>query len=148
MSDLLFLDDLAPGQSFTTDSYEMTLEAIVAFAREFDPQPFHLDAAAAEASFFGRLAASGWHTAAVSMRLLITSGPQMAGGMIGAGGELAWPQPTWPGDVLRVVSTIEAVKPSRSRPDRGMILMRNETRNQRDEVVQLFRPHVVALRRP
>ncbi len=143
----LYLEDIAVGQRFVSGEATLTADAIKAFAAEFDPQPFHLDEAAAAASFFGGLAASGWHTAALTMRLLVECMP-IAGGVIGAAGELAWPRPTRPGDVLRVVSTVEKVTPSRSRPERGMITTRNETFNQNGEVVQLFVVNVMVLRRP
>lgn len=143
----LYLEDIEVGRQFVSREAVITAEAIKAFAAEFDPQSFHLDEAAAAASFFGGLAASGWHTAALTMRLLVECMP-LAGGVIGAGGELRWPAPTRPGDVLRVVSTVEAVTPSRSRPERGMITTRNETLNQRDEVVQSFLVNVMVRRRP
>src|SRR4051794_24101697 len=130
MADALHLDDLHEGQRFESASLEVTAADIKDFARLFDPQPFHLDEAAAEGTFFAGLAASGWHTAAATMRLLVASLP-IAGGVIGAGGEVSWPRPTRPGDVLRVVSIIETVTPSRSRPDRGTIVLRSETRNQK-----------------
>ena len=136
--DRLYLDDFHVGQRFTSATHRMDTEEIKTFARQFDPQPFHLDEAAAKSSMFGGLVASGWHTAAISMRLQVESGLPIAGGMIGIGGEMSWPQPTRPGDVLRVVSEIMEVTPSRSRPDRGVVRVRSETRNQRDEVVQIL----------
>jgi len=148
MAERLYLDDLAVGQIFTSPSREITAEAIKAFARDFDPQPFHTDEAAAEGSFFGGLAASGWHTAALTMRLLVDGGLPLAEGSIGAGGEIRWPQATRPGDVLTVTSTIEAIRPSRSRTDRGMVTVRSETRNQRGETVQVLVSTVIAFRRP
>jgi acyl dehydratase len=143
----LYLDDLAVGQRFASRSHAVDEAAIKAFATTYDPQPFHLDEAAAASSLFGGLAASGWHTAAVTMRLLVGSVP-LAGGVIGAGGEIAWPRPTRPGDVLTVVSEVLEVTPSRSRPDRGMVLLRSETRNQRGEVVQTLTARLVVPRRP
>lgn len=143
----LYLDDLAVGQRFETDRYTVSEAQIKAFAREFDPQPFHLDDAAARASLFEGLAASGWHTAAITMRLLVDRGIP-AGGLIGAGAEIAWPRPTRPGDTLQVHSEIVEVSPSRSRPDRGLVVVRNETRNQRGEVVQAFTGKLVVFRRP
>ena len=136
--DRLYLDDFHVGQRFTSATHRMDTEEIKAFARQFDPQPFHLDEAAAKDSMFGGLVASGWHTAAISMRLQVESGLPIAGGMIGIGGEISWPRPTRPGDVLRVVSEIKEVTRSRSRPDRGMVRVRSETHNQRDEVVQIL----------
>jgi acyl dehydratase len=143
----LYLDDLHVGQRFTSATHAVDAEQITAYARQFDPQPFHLDAEAAKATLFGGLAASGWHTMAMTMRLLVDAGLPLAGGIIGAGAEIAWPQPTRPGDVLRVVSEIEEITPSRSRPDRGMVRVRSETRNQRDEVVQVLTSKLIVPRR-
>src|SRR5262249_28666553 len=134
----LYLEDFHVGQRFVSATHAMETEGIKAFARQFDPQPFHLDEEAARQSLFGGLVASGWHTAAISMRLQVESGLPIAGGMIGIGGEMSWPRPTRPGDILKVVSEVEEVMPSRSRPDRGTIRVRSETRNQRDEVVQIL----------
>ena len=142
----LYLEDLHVGQTFTTGSITVTAEAIKAFAREYDPQPFHLDEAAAQASLFGGLAASGWHTAALSMRLLVDGLP-IAGGLIGVGGETTWPRPTRPGDTLTVHIEVLEITPSRSRPDRGMVRTRNETRNQHGEAVQISTLGMVVWRR-
>ncbi|MBP7242623.1 MaoC family dehydratase [Amaricoccus sp.] len=147
MTGRLHLEDLHEGQRFVSAGRTLTAEEIIAFARDYDPQPFHTDEAAAAGSFFGGLVASGWHTAAVTMRLLTESLP-FAGGVIGAGGDLSWPGPTRPGDALHVETTVEKVTPSRSRPDRGMASLRIETRNQRGEIAQLFRVNVIAFRRP
>ena len=144
----LYLDDFQVGQRFTSGSHTMTEAEIKAFAGQFDPQPFHLDAAAAEKSFFGGLVASGWHTASATMRLLVEGGIPIAGGVIGAGGELTWPRPTRPGDTLHVESEILEVKPSRSRPDRGMVTVRSETKNQNGEPVQIMTSRLVVPRRP
>lgn len=145
--DGLYLDDLAVGQRFETATYTVSAEQIKAYARQFDPQPFHLDEQAARASLFEGLAASGWHTAAITMRLLVERGIP-AGGLIGAGAEIAWPRPTRPGDTLRVHGEIVEISPSRSRPDRGLVVVRNETRNQRGEVVQAFTGKLIVFRRP
>jgi acyl dehydratase len=134
----LYLEDLAVGRRFTSATHVIDAAQIKAFAGQFDPQPFHLDEETAKGTLFAGLAASGWHTAAITMRLLVESGLPLAGGIIGAGGEVSWPRPTRPGDVLRVVSEIEQVTPSRSRADRGTVRVRGETRNQRDEVVQVL----------
>ena len=131
----LFLEDLHPGQRFTSGSHTVDEAQIKTFAQQFDPQPFHLDDEAAKGSFFAGLAASGWHTAAITMRLQVESGLPISGGIIGAGGELNWPRPTRPGDILHVESEVLEVKPSRSRPDRGMVTVRSETLNQRREAV-------------
>ena len=144
----LYLDDLEVGQRFTSGSHPIDEAQIKAFARQFDPQPFHLDDEAAKDTLFGSLVASGWHTAAITMRLLVDGGLPLASGVIGAGGEISWPRPTRPGDILTVTSVIEEITPSRSRPDRGIVRVRSETRNQRDEVVQVLMPRLVVLRRP
>ncbi|MEJ8849724.1 MaoC family dehydratase [Variovorax rhizosphaerae] len=144
----LYLDDLKVGDRFASEGHEIDAEQIKAFAKLFDPQLFHTDEEAAKNSFFGGLAASGWHTAAITMRLLVTSGLPLADGIIGAGGQLSWPHPTRPGDVLRVETEVMEIVPSRSRPDRGMVTMRCETRNQRGEVLQHFLPKLVVMRRP
>lgn len=143
----LYLDDLQVGQRFTSHAHMISAEQIKAFAEEFDPQPFHLDADAAKQSLFAGLAASGWHTAAMTMRLLVQAGLPLAGGIIGAGGELSWPKPTRPGDILTVSSEVLEIVPSRSRPDRGTVTVRSETRNQRDEVVQILLARLIVPRR-
>lgn len=144
----LYLEDLSPGQRFTARPVEVTPEDIKRFAAEYDPQPFHLDEAAAAAHpMFQGLAASGWHTAALTMRMIVDAIGDLGWGVIGAGGDLQWPRPTRPGDRLRVVIEVLEVTPSRSRPDRGMALMRNTTLNQRDEEVQIFTVRVLVPRR-
>ncbi|MBV9753423.1 MAG: MaoC family dehydratase [Hyphomicrobiales bacterium] len=142
----LYLEDLSIGQKFASRSQTIDAEAIKAYAREFDPQPFHLAEDEAKKSLFGGLAASGWHTASLTMSLIVESVP-LAGGVIGTGGELAWPRPTRPGDTLRVVTEVLEITPSRSRPDRGMIIMCSTTLNQHEEAVQVFTPKVVVQRR-
>lgn len=142
----VFFDDLHVGQQFVSRDYALDVADIKAFASQFDPQPFHLDPEAATRTFFGGLAASGWHTAAITMRLLVESVP-LAGGLIGSGGEVQWPRPTRPGDVLTVTSTIVELVPSRSRPDRGAVHLRSETRNQRGEIAQVLNARLVARRR-
>jgi acyl dehydratase len=145
---LLYLDDLQAGQRFTTGSHLMTAAQIKEFAAQFDPQPFHLSEEAAQHSLFGALAASGWHTAAITMRLLVTTGPRLAGGVIGASGEIKWPLPTRPGDRLHVESEVVAVRSSRSRPERGIVTLRSATHNQHGKVVQLMSANLVVARRP
>ena len=130
-------DELSPGDRFETASHSLDSPQITAFARSFDPQPFHLGEDTARESFFGRQVASGWHTAALTMRLLVETRP-FVGGIVGGAAEVKWPRPTFPGDTLRVVAEVVEVVPSRSRPDRGMVVVRAETLNQRDEVVQLL----------
>src|SRR5436190_12006657 len=143
----LYLDDLVVGQRFTSRAHVVDATAIKAFARQFDPQPFHLDEETAKRAFFGELVASGWHTAAITMRLLVETGLPLAGGIVGAGGEVSWPKPTRPGDVLTVTSQIEEITPSRSRLDRGTLRVRSETWNQRDEVVQVLIARLIVPRR-
>ena len=145
---LLYLEDFAVGQRFTTANYLLEAAAIMAFAAQFDPQPFHLSDAAARSSLFGGLAASGWHTAAVTMRLLVDSGPRLAGGVIGADAAVRWPKPTRPGDVLHVESEVVSITPSRSRPERGMMVLRSDTYTQRGELVQTLTANLVIQRRP
>jgi acyl dehydratase len=144
----LYLEDLRVGQRFASATHAVTVDEIKAFARQFDPQPFHLDEVAASATLLGGLAASGWHTAALTMRLLVGGGAPIAGGVIGVGVELAWPRPVRPGDVLQVASEILEITPSRSKPDRGIVALRSETRNQRGEAVQVMTSKLVVPRRP
>ena len=143
----LCLDDLLVGQRFTSRTHVIDAAQIKAFARQFDPQPFHLDEDTAKDTLFAGLVASGWHTAAITMKLMVESGLPLAGGIIGAGGELAWPKPTRPGDTLQVESEIVEITPSRSRPDRGMARVRSLTRNQRNEVVQELTAKLIVPRR-
>jgi acyl dehydratase len=143
----LTLDEVTPGQRFTSASHIIDVDQIKAFAKEFDPQPFHLDEEAAKVTFFGGLAASGWHVAAITMKLLVGDVAPFAGGVIGAGAEISWPKPTRPGDVLTVESEVLDVTPSRSRPDRGMVTLRSETRNQRGEVAQVLTAKLMVPRR-
>lgn len=145
---LLYLEDIQVGQRFASLSHALDVAQIKAFAAQFDPQPFHLDEAAADASFFGGLAASGWHTASITMRLLVTGSLQIAGGVIGAGVALDWPRPTRPDDVLRVESEVVEVTPSRSKPDRGLVSLQTTTLNQRDEVLQRMQAKLLVFRRP
>lgn len=144
---LYFLDDLAVGQRFNSGTYALTEDKIIAFAAEYDPQPFHLDKKAAAATLFKGLAASGWHTAAITMRLLNDGGAPLAGGIIGAGGQIEWPRPTRPGDVLQVVSEVVQIIPSRSKPQQGLVVLRCETLNQHEEVLQTLTAKLVVPRR-
>jgi acyl dehydratase len=146
--DVLYLDDMQVGQKFTSGTYLMSEDRIKQFAAEFDPQPFHLDEAAAQASVFKGLAASGWHTAAVAMRLLVTGGLPFAAGAIGMGGEIEWPRPTRPGDILQVESEIVEIIPSRSKPNQAIIKVRSTTKNQKAEPVQIFTAKILAFKRP
>ena len=144
-----YLEDFAVGQKYPAGSHRITSEEIKAFAASFDPQPFHLDEEAAGKTFFKGLAASGWHTAALTMKLLVTGSLEPAGGIIGAGfEEFRWPAPVRPGDELRVESEILEVRPSQSRPTQGLIKVRTTTYNQRGEAVQVFVGSLVVPRRP
>lgn len=142
----LFFEDLLVGESFMSGSYEMTQERILSFASEFDPQPFHTDPDAAQETFFAGLAASGWHTCAVTMRLLVESVP-VAGGLIGAGSEISWPRAVRPGDLLRVTTTIRELAASKSKPDRGFAVLESITLNQDDAVCQTTVSRVLVFRR-
>ena len=144
----LYFDDLKVGDTFTTGTYEVSAADIKRFAAEFDPQPFHLDDELARGTMFAGLAASGWHTAAITMRLLVSGGPKLANGVLGAGGEIEWKIPTRPGDVLHVESEVVELIPSRSRPDRGMLVLRSRTINQHGEVVQALTAKLIVSRRP
>jgi acyl dehydratase len=145
---LLYLDDFEVGKRLKTGTVVVTAAEIKEFAARFDPQPFHLDDADAKESVFGELVASGWHTAALVMRLLVDGEMKVAGGLIGLGGELTWPRPTKPGDVLRVESEVLEVKPSRSRPDSGVVKIRNTALNQNGEAVQIFIVNMLVPRKP
>jgi acyl dehydratase len=147
LAERIYLDDLSVGTTFRSREHLLDAEQIVAFAQQFDPQPFHLDEEAASNSFFQGLAASGWHTAAITMRLLVESVP-FAQGVIGAGGELFWPKPTRPGDVLHVESTVLEIIPSRSKPNQAIVPTEILTVNQDGEVRQRMVAKLLAFRRP
>src|SRR3970040_1937281 len=146
--DELYLDDFAVGQRFTSGNVVVNADEVKSFAARFDPQPFHLDEGAAKRSIFGGLIASGWHTAAMAMRLLVDSDLRIAGGLIGLGGEMSWPRATKPGDVLHVESEVLEGTPSRSKPDRGIVKMRNTTLNQHGEAVQVAVVNMLVPRKP
>ena len=144
-----YLDDLLVGQVFLSEALTLDADMIRTFAAEYDPQPFYLDDAAAKRSLFGGLAASGWHTAALTMRLLVTGGLPIAGGVVGAGmDELRWPTPVRPGDTLHVRSEVLEVRRSQSRPDRGIAKVRSITLNAVDVVVQSMVANLVVACRP
>ncbi|MGY0061930.1 MaoC family dehydratase [Streptomyces sp. LZ34] len=143
----LYLDDLKAGDEFRSAEHQVDADQVIAFARDFDPQPFHLDPQAAKDTFFQGLAASGWHTAAITMKLLVGSLP-LGSGIIGAGGEVAWPRAVRPGDALHVVSTVLEVAPSRSRPDRGIVTLECRTVNQTGDTCQRLVTKLVVMRRP
>jgi acyl dehydratase len=149
MNKVYYLEDFTVGQIFATGRTRIDSDQIKAFARQFDPQPFHLDEEAAQNSVFRGLAASGWHTAAVTMRLMADGEFKPAGGIIGVGfDELSWSRPVRPGDELHAKSEILDVRPSKSRPDRGLIRVRTTTYNQNDEAVQSFTGNLIVPRRP
>src|SRR4029453_4260249 len=142
-----YYEDLKRGDRFKSDTYKVTEEQIISFAREFDPQPFHLDRAVARQTMFGDFIASGWHTAAISMRLFVKS-LNFAEGAIGlGGGEMGWPTAGKPDDSLQVETEILDVRESRSKPSHGIIRIRNVTTNQRGEVVQTMSASALVLRR-
>lgn len=146
---LYYLDDLVPGQRFVGNTrIRVEADRIKSFAAEFDPQPFHLDEHAANGSIFQGLAASGWHTAAVTMRLLVDNEFKLAGGIVGAGfDELRWPLPVRPGDELRVEGEVLEIRPSKSRPQQGLLKLRTNTLNQHQEIVQISVGNLIVLRR-
>jgi acyl dehydratase len=144
----LYFEDFTVGQIYRTSALTVNADAIKAFAANFDPQPFHLDEAKAAGTFFGGLAASGWHTAALTMRLLATEGAPIAGGIIAVGlDELSWPQPVRPGDRLHLESEVLETRRSRSRAEQGFIKMRTRTLNQNDEPVQIIVANLIVPRR-
>jgi acyl dehydratase len=144
-----YLEDFTVGQTFGSGRIVVEKEDIKAFAAKFDPQPFHLDETAAHDTIFGGLAASGWHTAAMTMRLLVDSEIKPAGGIVGAGfDEFRWPRPVRPGDELRLESEVLDVRPSQSRPHQGLIKVRTTTLSQLNEPVQIMIANLVVLRRP
>ena len=144
----MYLDDFRVGDVIKGGSLHVDVAMIKEFAAKYDPQPFHLDEEAAAASFFKGLAASGWHTAALTMRLIVESGVPVSGGVIGAGGTINWPKALRPGETIRLESEILEVRPSRSRPDRGMVKVRFTTFDSTGDVVQVLVADLVALRRP
>jgi acyl dehydratase len=145
----VWYEDLAVGQRYQSAAGILVTEAdILEFARRFDPQPGHADPAAAEHSFFGGLAASGWHTAAVTMRLLADVGFPIGNGIVGAGVELRWPTPTRPGDELRLTLEVMEKRLSRSKPDRGIVIVEYDTRNQAGQWRQHTRTTLIVFRRP
>lgn len=146
-ADRLYLEDLHVGQRFESRPHPIDAEQIKTFAAEFDPQPFHLSEEGAAGTLFGSLAASGWHTAAITMRLLVESVP-LADGLIGVELELAWPRPTRPGMTLQVFSEIVDIKPSRSKPHMAIVTMRNETRDQNGDALQVFSVKMPVFKRP
>jgi acyl dehydratase len=143
----LYLEDLYVGQRFTSAPHLIDADQIKSFAAEFDPQPFHLSDEGAAGTLFGSLAASGWHTAALTMRMLAESVP-LADGLVGVELQLAWPKPTRPGMTLQVFSEVVDIVSSRSKPNMAIVTMRNETRDQDGEVLQIFTVKMPVFKRP
>ncbi len=143
-----YFEELAAGQRFVSGRMKVGADDIKRFAREYDPQPFHLDESSAQATRFKGLAASGWHTAALTMRILVDSEFKPAGGILGAGvDQLSWPRAVRPGDELRVESEVIEKRPSKSLPDQGVVKVRVTTLNQNNEPVQVFIANLIVLRR-
>jgi acyl dehydratase len=143
-----YFEDYAVGQTYHSGRHRIDKGQIVAFAEQFDPQPYHLDEEAAKKSPFKGLAASGWHTAAITMRLLVDGEFKPAGGILGVGfDQLSWPRAVRPGDELRVTSEIIELRPSKSRTDRGLVRVQNTTLNQNDDPVQIFTGNLIVPRR-
>ena len=144
-----YLEDYAAGQIFRSSRVTLDKDQIIAFAGQYDPQPYHLDEEAARKSVFGGLAASGWHTAALTMRLLVDSEFRPANGILGVGvDELRWLRPVRPGDTLYVETEVLEVRPSKSQADRGLIRVRTTTLNQSGEQVQMYVGNLLVPRRP
>src|SRR5215813_10420601 len=144
-----YLEDYAAGQIFRSSRVTLDKDQIIAFAGQYDPQPYHLDEEAARKSVFGGLAASGWHTAALTMRLLVDSEFRPAHGILGVGvDELRWLRPVRPGDTLHVETEVLEVRPSKSQADRGVIKVRTTTFNQGGEQVQMYVGNLLVPRRP
>lgn len=142
-----YFEDLKAGDRFRSETYAVSEEQLISFAREFDPQPFHLDAAVADQTMFKGLIASGWHTAAITMRLFVQT-LNFAEGAIGLGvDELRWPNAVRPGDRLQVETEIIDLRVSRSKPSHGVVRLRNVTTNQRGEIVQTMMASALVSRR-
>lgn len=147
MTTKLYLEDLAIGMTFSGGGVKLSEASIIAFAKEFDPQPFHTDPEAAKKTLFKGLAASGWHTIGLTMRRLAEGGLPLAGGAIGLGAEVSWPRPVRPGDELSVESEIIEITPSRSKPNQAIVTVRTTTRNQHGETVQVLTSKNLAFKR-
>ncbi|MGO9544214.1 MAG: MaoC family dehydratase [Rhodomicrobium sp.] len=145
--ELLYLEDLAPGMIFKAGPEKIGEADIIAFAEQFDPQAFHTDPEAAKATLFKGLAASGWHTAGLTMRMLANGGMPFAGGSIGLGVELSWPRPVRPGDKLSVECEILDITPSRSKPNQAIATLKTTTKNQYGETVQIMTSKNLAFKR-
>lgn len=144
---VLYLDDLYVGQEFRSEQHQIDAQQIMDFARQFDPQPFHTDEVAAQSTFFQGLAASGWHTAAITMKLQVRS-MNLGRGTIGVECNVKWTRPVRPGDTLYAVSKVVQIVPSCSKPDRAIVTIECSTLNQHDDVCQFLVSKVLVLRRP
>ena len=145
----MYLEDLAAGQKYGSQEITVDAEGIKSFAKEYDPQPFHLDERNAAGTFFGGLVASGWQTASLTMKLLVASDLKIAGGLIGAGvEELRWPRPVRPGDALHVECEILETRVSKSHPDRGVAKTRISTLDRAGNPVQQMIVNMIVPRRP
>lgn len=144
-----YFEEFVIGERFVSETVTVTAEEIIKFATQFDPQPFHTDPVAAVDTALHGLCASGWHTAAMTMKMFVASGPKPLGGLIGAGVEqLEWPIPVRPGDVLQVEWEASSMRELRSKPMNGIVTVQCATRNQRGEIVQSFRPKLFVPKRP
>ncbi|WP_227430695.1 MaoC family dehydratase [Psychrobacter sp. I-STPA6b] len=144
--DKVYLEDLKIGDTWTSREITISSDSIKDFAKDYDPQPFHLDEQKAKDTFFQGLAGSGWQTACLTMRLMVESIP-IADGLIGAGGEISWNVPTRPNDTLHIVAEVIAIKPSRSKPDRGIVTVQIDTINQNGDYAQRFTCKMLVFRR-
>ena len=142
----MYLDDLNVGDIFLSEQYQLDQAQIIEFARMYDPQAFHVDPEVAEKSAFRGLAASGWHTTAISMRLLVKSLP-FSDGMIGTGAQIEWPIATRPGDCLQVETRIVDIRHSRSKPDRGIVTLECLTKNQNGEICQRMATKIIVMKK-
>lgn len=143
----LYFEDFKIGQCFTSNSYQISKQEIIEFATKYDPQIFHTNEELAKNSFFGTLVASGWHTAAITMKLIIESDMKVKNGMIGAGVEVSWPKPTYPDDILTVYSTILELNEPKSKPDCGFILVESLTKNQNNEIIMREKSRIMVQKR-
>lgn len=144
----MYFEDFEVGTCQEYGSYKVTAEEIIEFASKYDPQPFHLSEEGGKAMHFGGLCASGWHTCAMAMSMTVANMPKDSASLGSPGiDELRWTKPVFPGDVLRVKSTIVAKRESRSRPDMGTLFLENEVLNHKDEIVLTFKPIVMYKRR-
>ncbi len=145
----LFFEDFEVGQTFGSEPVTVEIDKLKAFSSEFDPQPFHLDEEAAKGTFFGGLVASGWHTAAITMRLLVDSNLKVDGGLIGVGiDQLKWPRPVKAGDTLRLELEVLALRTLKSRDDKGLLTVQSTTRNQDGDPVLTMVVNMIVPRRP